>query len=689
MGKNRGARNARTPAEGGAPCCAPGRHAPERRQANPLFHLALIALVGLAAYGNSFGVPFVIDDEGSILENPAVKNLSTFLLEGGGLRYNARRLVGYLSLALNYRLGGEEVAGYHVFNLAVHLANACLVWALLRLTLKTPIFRDAAPKEGAPERSSALCRASVMLPLLAALFFVAHPVQTQAVTYVVQRLASLATLFYLATIVCYLKGRLGSSPLFHLAAALFALLAFFTKEISFTLPVALLLYEFSFFGASRRKFLLPALPLAAACALAAALLALKSGGVGPLLERVDAATRETDGISRGDYLLTQFSVLATYLRLIVLPVGQNLDYDYPVYHSLFTPRVFFSLLLLCSLLCLAVLCYRRSARGRRGGGDPWLRVGGFGILWFFITASVESSVIPIRDVIFEHRLYLPSVGLFCALATLCLLLARRTGGTAVLRGAGAAVVILAAVTWQRNLVWGSSVRLWQDCALKSPGKLRPRNNLAAALMAEGRVAEAVEQLNLALEIEPQDPAALRTLGVAYEKQGRLDLAVGKYRSALKANPDNKYAHYNLGIALEKQGEPQAALAEFAAALRLDPEYADAHNNLGVIHAGMGEMEEAVKRFRLAVRFDPGSGEARLNLGRALGEQGRGGEALEELEEAARLQPGNAEVYNCIGVVCASLGRLAEAAQQFGKASQLRPEEPRYADNLYRLQLQGR
>lgn len=688
MGKKRAVRNAQAPPESGAQGSVPQWYSLGRVLANPLFHLAVIAIIGMLAYGNSFGVPFVIDDEGSILENPAVKNLSSFLFEGEGFRYNPRRFVGYLTLAVNYRLGGVEVAGYHVFNLAVHLINASLVYAFLRLTLKTPIFETAAPEPGAPGSGSALYGAPVMLPLLAALFFVAHPIQTQAVTYVVQRLASLATLFYLATLVCYVSGRVRKSPLFYLAAALFALCAFFTKEISATLPVTLLLYEFSFFGASRRKFLILGLPLAAASLLATLWLSLKSGGFGALLEMADAASRETDGISRGDYLLTQLSVLVTYLRLIVFPVGQNLDYDYPLYHTLFTPRVFGSLLLLAALLYLAVELYRRSARGSAGERDPWLRLAGFGILWFFVTISVESGVIPIRDLIFEHRVYLPSVGLFSAVATLCTLLARRFPAAAVVRGAGVVILVLAALTWQRNQVWGDAVGFWQDCVRKSPGKLRPRNNLASALLTEGRVAEAVEQLKVSLRIEPQDPVALRTLGVTYEMQGRLDLAVEAYRSALKARPDNKYAHYNLGIALVKQGAVQEALAEFSAALRLDPEYADAHNNLGVIHAGMGETQKAVELFRLAVRFDPGSGEARLNLGRALGEQGKGAEALAELERAARLQPDNAEVYNNMGIIHAGAGRRAEAAEQFKKAAALKPGDPRYLDNLYRLQLQG-
>ena len=406
---------------------------------------------------------------------------------------------------------------------------------------------------------------------------------------------------------------------------------------------------------------------------------------------MDALARETRTISRGDYLLTQFSVIVTYLRLLVLPVGQNLDYNYPVYHSLFTPRVFCSFLLLGSLVALALYLYRRSAPGGAANGagqEPRLRLAGFGLLWFFITLGVESSVIPIRDVIFEHRAYLPSIGIFLSIAVLgAPLLARlnqRRGAAAL----AAVVLVLAVTTWQRNLVWGSAVQLWQDCAEKAPAKVRPRNNLAIALMTEGRVDEALVQLKTALELAPTDPDALRNLGAAYDKKGGIDQAIGQYQVALKANPRNKYAHYNLGVSYSKKGRSDLAVAEFQLALGLDPEYADARNNLGVIYGSQGLMEQAVEQFRLAVRFDPHSAEGHKNLGFALGMSGRPEQGIEELKIAAALQPGNAEVFNSMGVVYAKERRFQEAAEQFRRAAELKPGESKYLDNMYRPRLQG-
>ncbi|HBA87253.1 MAG TPA: tetratricopeptide repeat-containing protein [Geobacter sp.] len=667
--------------------------------ASPLLQLAIVALVGILAYSNTFHVPFVIDDEGSIVENHVVKNLASFLFDGDGYRYNPRRFIGYLTLALNYAAGGLDVTGYHLFNTAVHLANAALVFVLLRLTLKAPIFQAPSDPSSAGTPPQAPAGFLQLAPFLAALLFVAHPIQTQAVTYVVQRVASLATMFYLASLLFYAQARLrqesagtlyhGKAVLFHVAALAAAALAMKTKEISFTLPIAVALYEFSFFGATLRKRMLFLLPIAVTLVIVPLGLLHAGKPVGDLLGEMSAMARETTAISRTDYLLTQFGVIATYLRLLVFPVRQNLDYDYPVYHTPFAPAVLGGFLLLLALFASGVYLYRRSAGPGAGKVEPSLRLAAFGIFWFFITLSVESSIIPIRDVIFEHRVYLPSVGIFTAVAALCAAFAAgikpRSGAVALT----CVVLVLASLTWKRNLVWGSAVTLWQDTALKSPQKVRPHNNLANALIAEGRVDEAIEELKLARKLEPDNADTLRNLGAAYEKKGGVDQAIEQYGVALRTNPNNKYAHYNLGVAYNKKGLADLAVAEFLIAVKLDPTYAEAHNNLGVTYGNKGMFDQAIREFELAVSLDPGSADAHHNLGFALGKSGQAEKALGELRQAAALQPGNAEVYNNLGIVYANEKRFKEAAEQFRKAAAIKPDDQRYLNNLYRLQLQTR
>jgi protein O-mannosyl-transferase len=699
-----------------------GKHAQntgflQRLIVSTLFHLAIIFLIGLLAYSNTFHAPFVFDDEGSITENPVIKNLHSFFFNGTGYRYNPRRFIGYLSIALNYRLGGLDVTGYHVFNLTVHIIAAWMLYFLVRLTLQTPFF---GTRDSGLVKSNSTLHPS-LVPLFIALLFVAHPVQTQAVTYIVQRLASLAAMFYLASLVCYVQARLrqertgrlydGRIILFSIASLIAAVLAMRTKEIAATFPLIVVLYEFSFFGTSTRKKLVFLIPLLLTVLIVPLGMIHSGKPIGELLSDVSEMARESRVISRGDYLLTQFSVIATYLRLLVLPFGQNLDYDYPIFHSLFTPRVFLSFLLLLALFAFAIYLYRRSESVEREPvQDPspftlhpsllstvhhspftaLLRLIAFGILWFFVTLAVESSIIPISDVIFEHRLYLPSVGAFLAAATLFAITAQRFSPRARTMAGGTVIIVLAAVTWQRNQVWGSATSIWQDSAAKSPEKVRPRNNLANALTAQGRVDEANEQLRIALKLKPDNASALRNLGVTFEKKGLLDEAIEQYRLALNARPGDAYTHYNLGIAYAKKGLTELAIEQFLIAIQLNPDYSDAYNNLGVAYGNKGLIDEAIDQFRTALRLNPGSADAHNNLGFAYDNKGRMEEAVEEYHAALALQPDYADAYNNLGIVYSKRGAHDQAVELFQKAIALQPNNPKYRNNLanaYRQKLQ--
>lgn len=611
--------------------------------------LLLLALIGLAAYSNAFHTPFFFDDLSSIVENPVITDLGRFL-SGEGYAYNARRVVGYFTFALNYSAGGLDPFGYHVVNLAIHVACAWSVYLLVRTTLKTPFF--AGRGEAGHYR---------LLPLAAALLFVSHPVQTQAVTYLVQRLASLATLFYLLSLFCYARGRLAFSAeaektraaarlrtvLYFVGSLLCALLAFRTKEITATLPLVVLLYEFSFFKGSRRRNLLLAGGLVLfALGLAAAVL---SAGrpLGELLSDVNELSRETRAISRGEYLLTQFGVIATYLRLLVLPVNQNLDYHYPIFSSLFEPRVFSSFALLIALFSGAVFLYLRSAASGFREDDPasgplysaqGARLVAFGIFWFFVTLSVESSVIPIADVIFEHRLYLPSVGAFTALAGVALLLARRLSLNAVAVGFALVSLILAVVTWQRNLVWESPLTLWGDVVAKSPDKSRPNNQYGVALYEARRPAEAVSYFRKAIAIRSNNSFAYYNLGRAYDELGELDAAIAIYQAAIAIDPGMAQAHNNLAVDYLIKGDDDQAIERYKVLLAMQPGFAEARNNLGFALFRKGKMDEAISEYRAAIEANPGYGKAYLNLGEAYLKMGDLEQAIGHFQEGARLRP---------------------------------------------------
>jgi tetratricopeptide (TPR) repeat protein len=591
-------------------------------------HFLLIIALGVLAYGNTFHVPFTFDDITSLVEKPVIRDLGSFLGRADGYLYNPRRFVANLTFALNYRVGGLSVFGYHVVNLLIHLCSALLVYLLTRLTLASPHLAK-----------SRLVSGFRSLPPVAGLLFVVHPVATQAVTYVVQRYASLATLFYLASLVCFaaarneqerLGRRLAPSALLRFGAATLAgLLALATKEISFTLPFALLLYEGMFYPMTRFKRLLVAVAGVVGALVFLGVAFVAGGRIGALLTDVGQALTESRVISRGDYLLTQFRVLVTYLRLLVLPVGQNLDYAYPIAKTLFSLPVLASLLFLALLFAGAVALLVRAGRG---GGEPLLRLIAFGIFWFFLTLSIESSIIPITDVIFEHRLYLPLAGVSMAAAAGFSLLGRYLPRAAGRLLVAVVVILLALATWQRNGVWGDSVALWRDVIAKSPGKARPYNELGKVYFDRKAYPEAVAAYREGLRLDPAFAPACNNLGVVLLKLGDLDGAIAQYERFLQLKPDFAEAHNNLGAAYRKKGNFAAAMEQYRIALRLKPDYASAYNNMGVAYALQGKYAEAAEQFATAVRLQPDNGEFRENLAKVYDLRG-------EKEKAAAVRAG--------------------------------------------------
>jgi len=627
--------------------------------ARSLAVLLLLSLLAALIYSNTFSIPFQFDDADNIVQNPQVKDLANFF-DLSGSRY-----VGFLSFALNYYVGGLQVFGYHLVNLIIHIANGFLVYSLVLL-----LFKAESQHSTLTTHDSQLTTAP-WIALAAAMLFVAHPIQTQAVTYIVQRFASLVTLFYLCTVVCYLKWRLASSEtrrrfLWYGGAVLSTVLAMKTKENSFTLPFMILLVEGVFFRSSTRKRWVALLPFL----LTLPIIPLShSGAIG---EGEAGFAQETAEISRSDYLFTQFRVIVTYIRLLFLPIQQNLDYDYPIYHSLFEPSVFFSFLFLSSLFALSLYLLFASRRT-----PSVFRLPAFGIVWFFLTLSIESSIIPIKDVIFEHRLYLPSVGFFMALSIGVMMGRKWLEGEGIpgvwgVIGFGVIVMVLSATAYQRNLVWHDGMTLWQDVVQKAPQKARGYNNLGNAMLERGELVEAIKHYREALRINPTFVEAHNNLGTVLLKRGELGEAMTHYREALRINPASVDSHNGLGIAMTKRGEPGKAMTHYREALRINPASVDAHYNLGVAMTKRGEPGEAIKHYREALRINPDYAKAHNNLGNAMSKQGELGEAIKHYREALRINPDYAQAQNNLGTAMLERGELGEAIKHYREALRINP-----------------
>jgi len=561
-----------------------------------------IALLGLLAYADSFRGGFVFDDVPSIVRNTSIHDLGGFLT--GGYRGRPNRAIGYLTLALNYRWGGLDPAGYHAVNLAIHLVNALLVRALVVSTFATP--RLVASRLAPHARTVAF---------IAAALFVAHPLQTQAVTYVVQRLASLATTFCLLTVVLYARWRRGAGQgrpwaraASYLPILLSAAAAMKTKEIAFTLPLAVCVYELLFFEGATRQRLLRLVPLLATLAIIPLTLVGASRPVGEALSDVSAFTRVQTTLSRTEYLATELPVVVRYLGLLAAPVGQNVDHDVPVERA---PglRVLGALALLAVLAGAALYLGRASAAARGPGAlDPAVRLVSFGIAWFFLALAVESSLIPIVDVMYEHRVYLPSVGFFVAVATAWVMLAGRICPRQPVRCAlgvaGAVAAVLSVATFERNAVWADDLSLWSDAAAKSPDKSRPHNNLGTALEERGRTSEAEERFLTALRLDPENAEASYNLGRLRLTQGRYLEALPLLRLAIELQPRSAGPYANLAGALNRLGRYPETIRILEGARAAIRESGEAHFNLAVAYLAVGDRAAALREAELVRSLAP-------------------------------------------------------------------------------------
>ena len=535
--------------------------------------IVAIFIAGIIAYSNSFDCSFHFDDDKVFHSSVTTGSASI----GDWIRLFPARPIGILTFAINYNIHKLDLWGYHFVNLIIHLANAFLIWWLTLLTLSTPVMKDEV-----------ISRHKTMVAFLTGLLFVTHPLATQSVTYIAQRFASLATLFYLLSLILFVRGKLWQGDkdwswfLFG-GSILCGALGMLTKEIVFTLPFAVILYDYCFLKTVPWKvaikdngFIISFIML-----LIFILLYFRNSSVSPvsIFNPVQPDQGYAYSISMKEYFFTQFSVILTYIRLFLLPVNQNLDYDYQLSSSFFHLKTFFSFSLLLGIIAAGVLLFKK------------YRLISFWIFWFFLTISVESSIIPIaQDVIFEHRTYLPGFGFFLALTgTFFYFFKERYLKIAVI-----ILLIVAAIntvlTYQRNKVWLNEHTLWADCVKKSPNKARPHNNLGTALSAEGKSEEAIDHYNQALRITRDYANVYNNRGNAYANLGQYKLAFEDYNQAIHLKPDYADAYYNWGYAYDKLGQYQPAIEYYNQAIRLNPNYARAYINRGVAYLLRGNKK---------------------------------------------------------------------------------------------------
>jgi tetratricopeptide (TPR) repeat protein len=656
--------------------------------------------LGVAAYSNIARVPLLYDDL-ELLRNQSIRALSSRALTPPEETTLAGRPVANLSFAINHAVSGLSLPPLHFTNLMLHLLAALVLMALVRRTLLLPRFagRFQESADG--------------LSLLGTLLWMLHPVQTESVTYLVQRVELLAALFLLVTLYAALRASEAARPFAWSAAAVLACgLGMGSKETMAVAPIIVLLYDRAFLFPSFRQAAQKRWMLYAGLAATWLVLALQV----VTHPRQRSAGLHFAWLGPAQYLGIQIGALPRYLSILLVPVGLIFDYGVPGFgvplvHSFSQwgpPGA-----LLVALLALSLWA--------------WLRrpAAGFLAISFFILLSPSSSIFPVvTEAISEHRLYLPS-----AAAVLLLvsggqaLLGRRRIGAAL---AVAAVLALALLTFRRNQDYATARTLWEDTVRKRPQNARAWSqlarswektaevtgdptaldkaielfqhslalhdaqpdahlSLARSLERRGRFPEAVPHCRKAIALEPADYEIVGDAANCLVRAGRLEEAGAAYRLALSLKPDWAIGHYNAGAFLAKIGNVRAALDEFHSALALDGTLVRAWHDAGSAAARIGLPGEALKDLETALRLQPDYAEALEDLAWLLAtcpDAGvRDGKRALELAERAHSRRETARSLDVLGAAQAETGRFDLAQQSASRAIELLSRSSRVPDEL--------
>lgn len=609
-------------------------------QTNPRFAAWIVALIVcvVAAYANSFWGIFLLDDTRAIVENRRIHQL----WPPGQILSGPRPIVD-LSLAINYAISGVKPWSYHAVNFLIHLLAALTLFGLVRRTL-----------------SQRGVNHTVGVSFAVALIWAVHPLQTQAVTYVIQRSESMMGLFYLLTLYCFIRGTESNRRGWFALAVIACALGMGSKPVMVTAPVVVLLYDRALVASQWREVFHRRWGVHLALAATWSVLAW-TGVLGGIVETSpEAHVTVGFGVARCtpiEYALTQTGVILRYLRLAFWPHPLCLDYAWPLTKS-FGDAALPLTGIMVFIVATIWAWIRRPALGFLGAA-------------FFLILAPTSSFVPIQDAAFEHRMYLP----LAALVILVVLSADRVIRSRPL-AVGLLIVVaggLALTTYQRNKLYANPAAMWQDVVAQRPHNGRAYNNLGNALVAENRAAEALPQFEQALRLVEPSATVHFSYGVALAAFSRTDDAVAQYREALRLFSDFAKAHNNLGQLIAGRRDYAKAIEHFQTALRIDPDYPDARYNLGLALNAIGRLEDSVEHYRRALQLRPDNAGWHNNLAAAQTQLGQFDEAVREFYTALRLDPDYFNARYNLATLLENRGRPAEAAGQYLEALKIRPD----------------
>ena len=604
---------------------------------NTLAGILILMVFILVCYFNTFNNSWHFDDLPNIVHNTELHinnlNFDSILQTFYALPADNTKLyrpIPCLSFALNWYFYKDNVFGYHIINFIIHLLSTAILFHTMISLFDTPKLKGKWDGR------------EYFIALLAAALWAIHPIQTQAVAYIVQRMASMAALFYILCVYLYINARISRSIkrriLLFILCGISFIFSFFSKENAIFLPISLLLIEFIFFdylnNVNIKKKFLGALTVFLAIFLFSLLIfIIMKGNPIVFIEKMYTIRN----FSLTERLLTEHRVLIMYLYRLIYPVSSllSIEHDITLSTSFFTPWTTLPSIILLYLLATTALI--------KASKWPFFS---FAILFFLLNHIIESSILPL-EIVFEHRNYLPSMFFFLPFAVLIqkgLLYYSKTKRymqmviilfvTILLAGTGYA-------TYVRNMDWATEETLWLDAMKKAPGRARPCQNLANFYARNGQKEKADELYAKAMNLKDSKPKYAREISLlgmaelAYQKKEYVN-AISLYETAIKESKKSNKGQYKVILSLIRLGKLHEAAEKSDRLLLKKPNDKRYLYIKGFILLKQNQVKESIPYFKLAVKNAPDYNSAIFNLGVAYSLTGKYNSAEKLLRLSQRL-----------------------------------------------------